>query len=537
VAEVDPRKQILGLMAATASPGAWPVLLLVLLAAQTSCPAAEQVGKWALWEYVAASRGSYANPFTDVRLKATFTSPSGGRAEREGFYDGEDTWRVRFSPDEVGIWKWTVAAEPEDPGLAGSGVLECIPSTLHGPLRVYQGNPLWFAYADGTAVYLLSFHLWQVGRLDEATLAGTLDLLKTRGFNAICGPHLERDHMAWERNPADPKDTSRFDLTVWRGLDRALKTTAERGMVLIPFNILGGTNTVPAPRDAAARDLLLRYWVARWGAFWNATYQPLSEWEEGYKEAEVMAIGRRLYELDGGRHLISVHSLTSSTETVQQAAWFGYHTVQDKLGDRTGQNRRQKGNNDPLKYTRFVEMDRRVPKPIFAHECLWEGNFYQGQGGLDVDNLRKGAWVIALSGGQINYADEVDFPRHIRSQKRTKAANFSLLGATTRPSGLLYPAVGHLARFMRALPFQRLTPHPELASTGVCLAQPGETYAVYAVSGGNVHLGLKGVEGTLTAKWFDPRTGEWAATTTIPGGDERVLSAPSSQDWVLLVAR
>lgn len=498
---------------------------------------AEQVGRWALWEHAARSQRSYSNPFVDVRFKATFTSPSGSRTEREGFYDGEHTWRVRFSPDEVGTWKWITAAEPDDPGLAGSGDFECIPSTLHGPLRVHPANPLWFASADGTPVYLLSFHLWQVGKLDEATLAKTLDLLKAGGFNAICGPHLERDHTAWERNPADPKDTSRFDLTVWRGLDRALKMTGERGMVLIPFNILGGTNTIPAPRDAAARDLLLRYWVARWGGFWNATYQPLSEWEEGYKEAEVMAIGHRLHELDGGRHLISLHSLRSGSETVQRAAWFGYHTVQDKLGDRTGQNERQKGNNDPLKYTRLFDLHRRVPKPIFAHECLWEGNFYQGQGGLDVDNLRKGAWVIALSGGHINYADEVDSPRRIRPQKRTTAANFSLLGATTRPSGLLYPAVGHLASFLRALPFQRMTPHPELASTGVCLAQPGETYVVYAVSGGDVRVDLKNVKGTLTARWFDPRTGEWARTVSVAGGEERVLSAPGSEDWVLVVTK
>jgi hypothetical protein len=145
--------------------------------------------------------------------------------------------------------------------------------------------------------------------------------------------------------------------------------------------------------------------------------------------------------------------------------------------------------------------------------------------------------VIALSGGQINYADEVDTPRRIRRQDRTDAANYSLIGATTQPSGLLYPAIGHLARFMRALPFHRMTPHPELASTGVCLAQPGETYVVYAASGGDVHLGLKDAKGTFTAKWFDPRTGEWKAKTTVAGGDERVLPAPGSEDWVLLVTK
>lgn len=36
---------------------------------------------------------------------------------------------------------------------------------------------------------------------------------------------------------------------------------------------------------------------------------------------------------DGGRHLVSVHALKASSETVQRAEWFAYHTVQDKLSD------------------------------------------------------------------------------------------------------------------------------------------------------------------------------------------------------------
>jgi hypothetical protein len=56
------------------------------------------VGEWTLH-----SRYPYANPFTDVTVDATFTSPSGQMFTVPGFYDGDQTWRVRFNPNEAGV--------------------------------------------------------------------------------------------------------------------------------------------------------------------------------------------------------------------------------------------------------------------------------------------------------------------------------------------------------------------------------------------------------------------------------------------------
>ena len=271
-------------------------------------------------------------------------------------------------------------------------------------------------------------------------------------------------------------------------------------------------------------DLLLRYWVARWGGFWNATFQPTSEWEEGYREEEILRIGQRLAELDGGRHLISVHSLKASRESVQRAGWYAYHTVQDKLKDWNF-----------AKYTWLVDLFRHVPKPILAHECLWEGNLYQREAGLDVDNLRRAAWVIALSGGQINYADEVVPPR--RYQHRGDVNVFSERGLAMPPQGLLYPSLAHLARFMRSLPFWRLTPHPEWASTRCCLAEKGERYVAYAPKGGALRVNLTAMRGPWKARWFDPREGKWEAPFVGTGGREVLFHPPDEHDWVLVVER
>ncbi len=468
------------------------------------------------------SRYLYRNPFTEVSVAATFRSPSGRQIVVEGFYDGGNKWRVRFMPDEIGRWRWFIRTEPPDEGMAASGTFECVPSKLPGPLQVHPQNPLWFAFADGTPVYLLAFHLWKLDALDEGTLKKTLDFLKGQGFNALVGPHLLPDRMAWERTEEGQPDFERFNLTVWQNLDRALRSAAEKGFIVIPFSIVGGTHGLPkAPDDAL--DLLLRYWVARWQGFWNATFQLTSEWEKGYFETEILRLGQRLHQLTHGRFLISVHSLHASTEAIQRATWFGYHTVQDKLTDANFG-----------KYVWLTELHRRVPKPIFAHECLWEGDLYQREAGLDVDNLRKAAWVIALSGGQINYADEVVPPRHWRREEDV-GVTFSELGMATKPRGQLYDALKHLSKFIRSLPFWRMRPYPELSSTGVCLAEVGVTYAIFVPDGKPVTVTLP--SGQFLIRWFNPQTGRWERQTQSTSGRTVSLTPPDDGSWVLLVQR
>ncbi|MFC1718701.1 DUF5060 domain-containing protein, partial [Candidatus Poribacteria bacterium] len=53
------------------------------------------------------------NPFLDYRLQVHFTSPSGREYNVPGYFDGDgqggrsgDAWRVRFSPDETGEWRF-----------------------------------------------------------------------------------------------------------------------------------------------------------------------------------------------------------------------------------------------------------------------------------------------------------------------------------------------------------------------------------------------------------------------------------------------
>jgi len=68
------------------------------------------------------------NPFLDIRLDVTFTSPTGTTYVVPGFFAGDgggggtgSLWRARFTPDEPGVWSYVVSfVQGEDIAVADS---------------------------------------------------------------------------------------------------------------------------------------------------------------------------------------------------------------------------------------------------------------------------------------------------------------------------------------------------------------------------------------------------------------------------------
>ena len=80
-----------------------------------------------------------------------------------------------------------------------------------------------------------------------------------------------------------------------------------------------------------------------------------------------------------------------------------------------------------------------------------------------------------------------------------------------------------------------MTLQPSLSSTGICLAQTGARYLVYAPSGGSMTLNLTAAPAALQSRWLNPRTGSLAAPVPVQGGAVRSFTAPDANDWVLYV--
>jgi len=82
------------------------------------------VPRWEVHEFELRGRNHVGNPFRDATLVGEFTSPSGKKMTAEGFYDGGDTWRLRFTPDEEGVWRYLLRGEGVE--LLQRGQLRCV---------------------------------------------------------------------------------------------------------------------------------------------------------------------------------------------------------------------------------------------------------------------------------------------------------------------------------------------------------------------------------------------------------------------------
>src|SRR5437763_13350251 len=87
---------------------AMPLLLAATVAAQGA-----SVPKWGRFQKSFESTVSYDNPAQEARLEATFVSPSGETSRIYGFWDGGNTWRIRFAPNQPGKWTYKTICSDE----------------------------------------------------------------------------------------------------------------------------------------------------------------------------------------------------------------------------------------------------------------------------------------------------------------------------------------------------------------------------------------------------------------------------------------
>jgi hypothetical protein len=104
----------------------------------------------------------------------------------------------------------------------------------------------------------------------------------------------------------------------------------------------------------------------------------------------------------------------------------------------------------------------------------------------------------------------------------------------TKPDwDLLRRNMGYTRAFAEKVNLAEMSPNPELASSGYCLAREGKEYLVYAPEGADVKVNLSRVVGEFGLEWFDPVTGSTVAGGTMSGGTTRSFRTPFGSDGVL----
>ena len=122
----------------------------------------------------------YANPFFDASVEVTFTAPSGKEVRVGGFHygalqppkvqkpappargrpryvaQGQDTWKARLAPWELGTWKYAyVFTNVEGQRGTGAGSFRCVKGRVTNPgfLRQHPSNPFRWVFDDGSPFF------------------------------------------------------------------------------------------------------------------------------------------------------------------------------------------------------------------------------------------------------------------------------------------------------------------------------------------------------------------------------------------------
>ena len=102
-----------------------------------------QTEQWEIFELTLQGQVD-GNPFVDVSLQADFIQGE-RQVTVDGFYDGDGLFKLRFMPDQEGLWQYRTRSNLA--AMDGrTGEMFCMPAGPgnHGPVRV--------AHACGTSV-------------------------------------------------------------------------------------------------------------------------------------------------------------------------------------------------------------------------------------------------------------------------------------------------------------------------------------------------------------------------------------------------
>jgi len=492
-------------LAAVGLPAAEPV---------TPAPAARlQVTQWDRFEVTVTNPKTYADPYRDVRLEVVFSTPYGKEIAFWGFYDGGQTWRIRFMPPLYGLWRYRSVFSD---GTAGpSGEFRVDGGKIPGMLTVNQANPIWFA-GDVRPVLIRGLHIGDrffAANWPAEKRAGFLDWAQGQGYNllSIASHYLNRDSKGrgrgWETPRLWPLDAGEF-----QKMETVLNELARRGFYVYPFAGFFGQKS-QYPQDPADQELFVRYTLARIGCYWNILLNvasPEPNLDAGWMPAaDVARLGRLIRDLDVQHHPLSVHNATGD-DPYRDSDWTTYGTLQGpKTLDRAELSAGLLKNHHPA-------------KPLLAQETLWSGNKYHPD--YTDDDLRKNAYVLQFSAAALVFGDFAG----------DSSSGFS---GTMEPAELRqsrHDAVKAVWDFFATVPYYEMKPRQDLVSQGYCLAWPGRDYLVYLEKGGTVDVTVEG--GPYTVTWINARqtTEQRAAGTTDTG---RSLQAPDAGDWVLRLTR
>ncbi len=402
----------------------------------------ETVGRFEKFELTVDLQAVYKNPynFEDLLLQAEFTGPSGKKTVVDGFYFqdyrlnigytnndgqeevGEPTWKVRFTPTELGKYTYVVTVTDKQKRIAKTdpATFASMASDCQGFLRVSKSDPHYFEFDTGKPFFGIGYgaHLWATTPIDITLHKHFLSQLAAFGGNylSVNFQTLAESPFDLETNYPKPVLGDRYSLRNAFKVDYLLEAARKRGVYVIPclnqtasahsahwtynrFNMAQGGPCKGPEEYFTNREAIrlqkqrLRYTVARWGYSPNLLgwelFNEVNYCDAFQKKIETVRTWHRLMakylnEIDPNRHPVSTsfgsgdgcedpeiwkmpeigftitHEYTTDPSSVRFRQWRKTTYNKPNLGGEFGQNYPEV--NDAQSFDRAG---------VFFHNALW----------------------------------------------------------------------------------------------------------------------------------------------------------------------
>ncbi len=429
----------------------------------------------------------------DVQLSARFNQ--GDRTiVVPGFWDGGDTYRIRFSPPTTGQWNYeTKSATPDLNGKTGTFTVAAPSAGNHGPVQIFK--TYYFRYADGTPYHEFGTTCYAWVHQTEELQEQTLKTLATAPFNKLRMLVFPKD-MPYNKNdpsmypfvsnpgfPQEPTvtpkgtthkkysfDFNKPDPAFWRHFEERILDLQKLGIqadIILwhPYDRWGFKNLSPEQDDR-----YLRYCIARFSAYRNVWWSLANEYDfmtalcpdrPGKKMEDWDRFFSILQKEDPFQRFRGIHHGSRMYDHTKD--WVTHVSLQSS------------------NMNAGVSYRQRYQKPVVYDECRYEGNIPEGWGNLNARTMVQRFWLGTLSGCYVGHGETYKDPLDILWW----AKGGVLHGESPK-------RIAWLKDFMaKAPPFDELQPQRDDKGNFV-LAKPGQYYLVYCLRGKTQSIELPG---------------------------------------------
>ncbi len=497
------------------------------------------------------------NPYIDIVLKVEFTNPDGESITVDGFYVGENLFKVRAYCSLTGNWYYKTKSNIKELNNLKGEFKVTVPkkhSKLKGKLRICYKDSRQFVYDNGDWFLHIGDTGYRYAAVTEPFWKEYIDQSVAMGATKIRVWFCQSRHSIEDLLSDNGK---KLNLKVWREIDKRLSYALNNHPNIILQLIPYGEDS-EAIKKYDKGDFMIKYIgqyaQARWSSFPNI-YWCLTNDRVIYKEDSIITSANKRDERNVHYDMINkigndfyMREPWGSLITNHQARFTGYDFINEPWSDIVTLEEL-----DGINGKKILEYRKRTIQPILNDEDRYA--LYRSPENRRYF-FRRLMWASLLSSGAATYGGGNTWLPY-----REGTANGVQGYYTLNRKGLLFQGAHdfkYIHKFFKESGLTLINMHPDDKLVGgkpqkwKC-SHDMNNYIIYIAnpSGSDPQkdnpanlipkVNIRLLKGKYSVSWYDPALGTWQKGHDIIGGlGKLTLSPPSNAergDRILLIRR